>query len=318
MNNRFNKNELIKLYNKFNSIKDIAIYLNIKYNTLHYYFKKYRIGNYSCRGTALTKEELIELYTKFGSITKVAAELSYSYATIRSWYEYYNISVAKSNMNIYHELRSTPMSKQQLSVLIGSMLGDGCLRKSSKCKNALLEISHCEKQLPYLRWKHGLLRPFSRPIKIHETEGKKIICGREVNNSNFYRFYTIVHPDITELFIAYYRKGLKGVNTSLINKTDLIAMGVWFSDDGTIQRDKKGVPKMCNICTNSFTYKEHLVLVEIVKKFFNGTIKIVKRNVEYNGNREYFMIQMTKKKHVCDFLDLIKLVLPECIYYKLS
>lgn len=318
MDNVLKKEELIILYEKFGSIKNVATYLNIKYNTLHYYFKKYKIGNYKCKGTALTKEELIELHNKFGSITKIAAELSFSYATIRSWFEYYNITINTSNMNIYHELRDTPMSAQQISVLIGSMLGDGCFRKSSKCKNALLEISHCEKQLPYLKWKHDLMRPYSRPIKLHEVAGPKIICNRLTNISNFYRFHTIVHPDITNLFYTYYRSGFKGVNTSLVDNVNLLAMAIWFGDDGTIQRDNKGVPKLCNICTNSFTYKEHLILVDIVKKFFEGTIKIVKRDSDYIDGKHYFMIQMTGKRHVCAFLELIKTILPECIHYKLS
>lgn len=319
LDNVFTREELLELYERFSSIKDISEYLNIRYNTLHYYFKKYKIGNYKCRGTDLSKEELIDLHNKLGSITKVAASLTYSYATVRSWYEYYGIITNKSNMNIYHEIKEIPMNQQQISVVLGSLLGDGYVRKASKCKNALLEISHCEKQLPYLKWKHDILRPFSRPIKQTEKEGKKFICGREVNISNFYRFNTIVHPDITNIFNKYYRKGLKGVDSAIIDDIDLIAMSIWFSDDGTIKRDRNGAPIMCNICTNSFTYDEHVILVRAVQKFFKGTTKIVSKHVEYNGeNREYFMIQMTGKKHVCDFLNTMKLILPECIHYKLS
>lgn len=314
----FKKRELEELYIKHQSIKKVAAVLNVKYNTLYYYFRKYKIGNYTGIGPSITKKELIKLHNRYGSITKVAANVSKSYATIRSWYSYYNIIMNKSNMSIFHELRNTPMSLVHKSVVIGSLLGDGHLRIVSHSKNALLEVSHCEKQRQYLEWVHDLMQPFSRPVKFKDKSTKKIIGDYEVNASNFYRFCTINHPDITDIFKKYYRKGLKGVNSSIIEKVDLLAMGIWFCDDGSIRR-RNGSPDMCSIATNSFTYKEHLTLVKIVRKFFDGTIKIYKINNMYKGEkRSYYMLYMLGKKQVNKFLDMIKLVLPECIYYKLS
>lgn len=318
MINRYSKEELEKLYDEYGSIKEIAKFLNVKYNTLHYHFKEYKIGNYTSRGPAMSKEELVKLHEDHGSITKVAVHLSRSYATIRAWYSYYDIIVNKSNMTIFHEIRNTPMTNVHKSIVIGSLLGDGHLRLVPHSKNALLEISHCEKQRQYLQWTHDLLRPFSRPIQFKDKACKKYIGTKLINASNFYRFWTIAHPDITDVFKKYYRKGLKGVDESIIDKVDLLAMSTWFADDGSITR-KNGSPDACSIATHSFTYKEHLVLVEVVRKFFKGTIRIYEVSNYYKGEkRTYFRLQMMKKKCVNDFLDMIKLVLPECIHYKLS
>lgn len=318
MINRYSKEELERLYNEYGSIKEISKFLKVKYNTLYYYFKEYKIGNYTNRGPAMSKDELVKLHEKHGSITKVAAHISKSYATIRAWYSYYGIIINESNMTIFHELRNTPMTQVHKSIIIGSLLGDGHLRLPSHAKNALLEISHCEKQLGYLKWIHGLLQPFSRPIKQTETMGKKMLGDMEINNSNFYRFWTITHPDITEIFKKYYRKGLKGVNETIIDRVDLLAMTTWFVDDGSIRR-RNGQPDMCTIATNSFTYKEHLVLVEIVRKFFKGTIKIYQVSSYYKGEKRlYYMLYMLGKKYVNEFLNMIKLVSPECMHYKLS
>lgn len=314
----FKKEELEELYNKYGSIKKVANFLNMKYNTLHYHFKKYKIGNYTNRGPAMSKEELVELHNIHGSITKVAASLLKSYATIRAWYSYYDIVVNKSNMTIFQELRNTPMTKTHKSVVIGSLLGDGHLRIVSHSKNALLEISHCEKQRQYLEWVHSLMKPFARPIKLKEKATKKLIGDCEVNASNFYRFCTINHPDITDIFKKYYRNGLKGVDRSIIDKVDLLAMSIWFGDDGSVRR-RNGSPDSCSIATNSFTYDEHLVLVKIVRKFFKGTIKIYKTSKWYKGEKRfYYVLYMLGKKQVNEFLDTIKLVLPTSIYYKLS
>jgi len=315
---KIKKDDIIKLLKELGSARRVAEKLNIPYSSIYYYIDKYKIEVIKNR-FPYNKEELIVLHEKYGSITKVASILSKSYSTVRHWYKELDIVINSSGMTIFQELRNTPMSDTHKSVIVGSMLGDGGLWLAPHSKNARLYVCHCEKQLGYLKWIRSLLQPFSRPIKQTEKAGKKIVCGREVNGSNFYRFYTIAHPDITDVFNSYYRKGLKGIDNSLIDKVDLIAMAIWFADDGNICRNKKREPVSCSIATCSFTYKEHLIAAEIVRKFFNGTIKIVKHGGYYKGKkREDYVLNMFGKKHVNEFLTNIKLILPECIHYKLS
>jgi len=316
----FSKEYLEELYVKFGSIKEISKFLNVPYSTIHYHFKENKIGNYKNRGIEISKIDLLKLHNEHGSIGKVASALCKNYATVRAWYSYYDIIINPSNMNIYQEIRNTPMTQIQKSVVIGSLLGDGHLRIVPHSKNALLEISHCEKQLDYLTWKKNLLSPFSRPIKLKEfSNSKKNICGNIVNASNFYRFFTVAHKDITDIFNAYYKNGLKGVNKTIIDEVDLLALSIWFGDDGSIRRNKNKEPICCSIATNSFSYDEQLVLVEVLKKFFNGTIKVYKCGGVYNGiKREDYIIEMFVKNKIQQFLCMIKSILPKCIYYKLS
>lgn len=315
---KIKKDVLIRLYNELGSVYKVAERIGELASTVYYYIDKYNI-DISKKRFPYTKDELIDLHKKYGSITKVSVALSKPYSTVRYWYNEFDIIVNKSGMTIFHELRNTPMYQVQKSVLIGSMLGDGGFWLAPHSKNARLYVCHCEKQLGYLQWVHGLLQPFVRPIIQTEKAGKKMIGNNLVNGSNFYRFYTIAHPDITELFHKYYRNGLKGVDATIIDKVDLLAMSVWFSDDGSIRRSRNKEPLSCIIATNSFTYKEQLVLVEVVRKFFSGKMRIRKQGGYYKGNeRTDYVLEMSGKKHVNDFLDMIKLVLPECIYYKLS
>lgn len=312
------KSTLKRLYNEFGSVYKVAERFGVSTATIYNYVDKYGI-DLSRKRFPYTKEELVKVHEEHGSITKVAAVLSRSYSTVRYWYNEFNIIVNKSGMTIFHELRNTPMHQTQKSVLIGSMLGDGGLWLAPHCKNARLYVCHCEKQLGYLKWIHELLQPFVRPIVQTEKAGKKIIGDHLVNGSDFYRFYTIAHPDVTEVFKLYYRQGLKGVDGSIVDKVDLLAMSIWFGDDGSIRRDRYKNPVGCSIATNSFTYKEHLILVDVVRKFFKGTISIKKQGGYYKEKRRTdYVLHMSGKKHVNDFLDMIKLILPECIHYKLS
>jgi len=312
--NSIKKVDILRLLKELGSVYKVAGRLDVSPGLLYYFINKYEIDITKER-FPYNKQELIKLHEECGSITNVASKLNRNYSTVRHWYKEFNIILNKSGMTVFHKLRNTPMSDVHKSALIGSMLGDGGMWLAPHSKNARLYVCHCEKQLGYLKWLNELFQPFSRPIKQTEKASKKFICGNEVNGSNFYRFYTIAHPDITSIYKTYYRKNIKGIDKSLINKVDLLAMAIWFADDGSIQRNKKKEPVCCSIATCSFTYKEHLIIVDIVRKFFNGTIKISKHG---NKLREDYVLNMYGKQHVNDFLNMIKLILPECIHYKLS
>lgn len=312
--NKIKSHDIKSLYREFKSIDKVAEVLGVSRSTIYNYISKYDIDLEKNR-FPYSKEELIKLHDRYGSISKVAANINRSYSTVRHWYSSLDIVFNKSGMTVFHEIRNTDMTALQKSAVIGSLLGDGGFWLAPHSKNARLYVCHCEKQLPYLKWVHDLFNPFSRPIKQTEKAGKKIVCGREVNNSNFYRFYTIAHPYITSVFKQYYRNGVKGLDNSIVDRIDLLAMSIWFGDDGTIQRGRDGLPYMCDICTNSFTYKEHKILIPALRKFFNGTISIKQHG---GKNREDYMLRMNGKQEVIEFLELIKTVLPECIHYKLS
>jgi hypothetical protein len=312
------KDDLERLFKELGSVHKISERLSVSSSTIYYYFNKYNI-NIDRRRFPYTKEELIELHKKYGSITKVASAISRSYTTVRHWYNSLDIIFNPSGMTVFKEIRETPMSQTHKSIVVGSMLGDGGIWLAPHSRNARLYVCHCEKQLGYLNWIHGLLMPFSRPITQTEKAGPKIFGDTLINGTNFFRFYTIAHPDITEVYKTYYRNNFKYVDTSIINNIDLLSMSIWFADDGSIQRNNIGEPQSCSISTNSFSYKEQLILVEALRRFFDGKIRIKEQGGHYKGiKREDFVISMSGKEEINKFLDMIKLILPECIHYKLS
>ncbi len=319
-NTDIKKDDLERVLIELQSPYKVADRFGVSPATIYNYINNYEIDLSKIKARfPYTKEELIILHEKYGSITKVASAISRSYATVRHWYNSLGIVFNPSGMTIFKELRETPMSQAHKSIIIGSMLGDGGIWLAPHCNNARLYISHCEKQLGYLRWIHGLLMPFSRPITQTEKAGPKMLGDNIVNGSNFFRFYTIAHPDITDIYKTYYKENYKYVDKSIIDKLDLLAMSIWFGDDGSISRDRNGEPLSCSIATNSFSYKEQLILVEALRRFFNGKISIKQQGGEYKGKRrEDFVIVMSGKDEVNKFLDTIKLVLPERIHYKLS
>lgn len=317
---RIKRADLMRVLREVGSVYKVSDRFGVSVQTVYNYLEKYNIDLDSFKNRfPYSKEELIALHKKYGSITKVAAKLSRSYSTVRYWYKSLDIVVNQSGMTVFQELRTTPMSQTHKSALIGSMLGDGGIWLAPHSKNARLYVRHCEKQLGYLRWIHSIFAPFSRPVKLTEHAGKKQIGDYIVNGSDFYSFYTIAHPDVTSVYKKYYVNNYKHVDESIIDKIDLLAMSIWFGDDGSIVRNKKSEPVSCMIATNSFSYEEQLILIEAVRKFFNGTISLKKQGGRYKGKpRDEHVIRMHGKEEVNKFLDMIKLVLPQCIHYKLS
>lgn len=263
-----------------------------------------------------SKDELIRLYISCGSIGKVAAMLSRAYSTVRYWFKKYDIETQESCMTVYQEIRKTPLSDLQKSVVLGSVLGDGTLRLAPHSKNAYLKIGHCEKQRKYLGWKKKILDPFSRPVVLSQKAQQKIIDGKKAYSTDQYEFRTIVHPDITYYYRTYYSKNHKHIlGNDIINSLDLTALAIWFADDGSVYVDKRNGVVSCTIATNSFDYTEQVILKKAVSKFFQGTINI---RPQGNKDRNDMLLRMYGTKKLVDFLFMISSILPTNIHYKLG
>jgi hypothetical protein len=262
-----------------------------------------------------TKQELETMYKVYGSIGKVAAFLNKSYSTVRHWYHINNIETQVSCMNMFHEIRNTPMSNYQKSVVLGSLLGDGNLRLAPHSKNAILRIGHCEKQLNYLLWKNKILKPFSRNVVLDQREKIKFIKDVVCHSTNFYKFNTIAHPDITTTYKQYVKDHKKTVNNAIVDELDPISLAIWFADDGSVVLDKRTNALTCSIATNSFSYKEQLILIGALQKFFDGTIQIAKQG---NKDRDDVYLRLFNTKSIIKFLNPMLDILPECIHYKFN
>ncbi len=262
-----------------------------------------------------SKEELEELYKNLGSIGKVAAHFSKSYNTVRYWYKKYDIEFETAK-SLFHELKDTPLSDLHRSIVLGSILGDGHIDLPHHSKNARLSINHSEKQLSYLAWKNKMLKPFSADIKLREKAKKHFIKGREVYSTDCYYFRTISHQDLTIFHERFYKNRIKTIDESVINDLDLLSLGVWYSDDGSVHIDKRSSGSVyLNMATNGFSYEEQFILMEALAKFFKGTIRTYQHS---DKDRHDYYIRMYRTKHVIEFLKMISSVLPKCIHYKLG
>ena|SRR3989338_2061078 len=204
-----------------------------------------------------------------------------------------------TNSTPIREMRSAlTLSVLQREVLVGSILGDGCLVANSWKKNYRLKMEQCEAQRRYLFRKYALFKNFtlSSPHNRIETQA--------------WSFRTISHPQFTNYHELFYRYGKKVVPASIGELLIApISIAVWYMDDGMLNSRKDSV--LLN--TQSFSYKENEMLKQCLKRNFGIEATIVR-------NKKYWMLYIRKqyapvfmrlvKRHVTDLMSEKLLVTP--------
>jgi len=185
--------------------------------------------------------------------------------------------------------RSKPFSQLQREFIIGSLLGDAYLTRTTA--GYALRFHHGAKQKSYIDWKYELLKDYVRtPPKMSD--------GR-------YYFRTVTHPELSSIRDEFYPDGVKTVPLDLLTKElNSFGLAVWYMDDGS--RDGK----QARINTQRFTKDEHSVLRTFLSAKFGVETTI-------NKDREYCRLRITGSS-MEQFASLIRSHLTSDMLYKLS
>ena len=263
------------------------------------------------------KEILYSLYVDEQlSLAKMAVMFNNTAMTVRAWLINYGIKLRPAPMNVYNEIRSVDFNKEQKSLLIGSILGDGGLRIPKKGKNAHFYERHCEKQLPYLVWKRDKLVPFVQKKIGMEKGGDHIISGVKCVVQDSYKMVTVSHTHLTELWKMFYcGNGNKILPANISEYLNLFVIAVWICDDGSLVWNNIRRTYRIDLHTENFTYDEQVVLCRALSVYFKGHIKIYKR--KYIGGIRYY-ISLRGKQELHEFCSKLIEFVPDCMKYKFT
>lgn len=185
------------------------------------------------------------------------------------------------------------LNQVQQSILVGSLLGDGTLRKAQGKKNALFEVNHAYKSKVYVDWKYENLKEFVlTPPKKRTNNGTRIA----------YRFTTRSLQIFTDFHNQFYCNNHKIIPFSLI--VDELALAVWFMDDGSKSRNA------VYFNTQQFSQEEQKFLLNMLRDRFGiyGSL---------NKDKIYFRIRIAVNSMI-RFKILIKPYLLPIFKYKLD
>lgn len=198
------------------------------------------------------------------------------------------------------------LSSYQEAVLLGTLLGDGCLTMGPAHQNARLQFGQGIEEKAYVFWKYEVLKDWFIHQPILRTQAYHKDTSRK---QKLWRCESIRHPVFTECYYLFYPNGEKIVPqriTEILRSP--ISLAVWYMDDGT-KLEGKGA----YFSTQNFTLEDHKKLVCLLQKNFCLSSKPHKQR---QRDGKYYRLYIPKK----EFEKLKALIEPHilpCFQYKL-
>ena len=186
------------------------------------------------------------------------------------------------------------LTQLQKDVIIGSILGDGYLRKLPGRKEAFLEINHSIKAKEYVEWKYKILKDLTVSPPKERKNGKKWKVA--------YRFFTKQHPELSKLLEKFYQNGRKVIPKDL--ELNELILAVWFMDDGS--KTKKGD---VYLNTQQFSFKDQRRLLHLLRKL--GI------RARMNKDKKYYRIRIYKES-IPKFVAMIEPYILPSMRYKIE
>lgn len=173
-----------------------------------------------------------------------------------------------------------PYKGEFLGVIVGMLLGDGCICKSNIEK---LIICHGEKQKDYFDWKCKILESFG--YKMFKVRSQISGFGDGSNGKKYKKFIVDFYDKRNSWFYRkFYINGKRKITYQLIRHLNQYGLAIWFMDDGNNAMSKKksgknpeGI-KYNYYCLNTqgYSYEENVIIQKILKKRFNLVSSIQK------------------------------------------
>ena len=199
-------------------------------------------------------------------------------------------------------MKMMKLTKQQTSVLIGTILGDGFLQKTGE-KNARLRLEHSQKQKDYVLWKGNI---FGRLFQGKPNYLERI-HPKSKETYKYCRWQSSAGPAFGKWRKYFYPNGKKIIPINIGEiLTEPITLAVWYMDDGYFNK----IDRNSYIYLGRVTRTETEILQKAIMKNFDIVATIYdKKN---KGFVLFFGAKETKKLQA-----LIRPFIIESLQYKL-
>jgi len=142
------------------------------------------------------------------------------------------------------EAREIRFSKSHRQVVIGTLLGDGYLDRTTR--GYALRIHHGIVQKEYVDYKYQLIKCFVNSAP--KASGKA------------YYFRTVSHPELTDLRNNFYIKQKKILPKNLLEESFYaLSFAIWIMDDGAADKNQLRINTQC------FSLEEHIWLTNFLQ-----------------------------------------------------
>jgi hypothetical protein len=203
--------------------------------------------------------------------------------------------MAITNSHEIREKRSQlTLTDKQKHILVGSLLGDGCLIPNAWKKHYRFQVEQSNKHKDYVLWLHN------------EFKDWVLQLPKFYKQSDSWRFRTISHPDLTALYHLFYKDGIKTIPDDIEQLlTHPLSLAIWAMDDGCLAKRRGFI-----FNTQSFSEKGNKALQQCLHKNFG--ISFSSLHQDKDNVRLYI-----KKKSIRFLSEIVKPYVRKEFMYKL-
>lgn len=178
----------------------------------------------------------------------------------------------------------TLLSKYQKQLLLGTLIGDGSIWKTSDTSRPTIRISHSDKQLGYLEFKKSILNKICKEIRVQKNnergfnkrEGALLYSIETQRKMQFEEFYQKLYSKHSE--IKSY--------VPILEELDWFGLCVWYLDDGSTNKGNKS--STISIALSNLLEEDEVEIPLVLKRKFNldcvvktyNSYKVLEFNVE--------------------------------------
>lgn len=176
-------------------------------------------------------DKVVGLINSGASVLDIAQEFKCSDCAVSRFLEEINLrAITQKNWDRIQQMRRFEINSSLRGSLIGTVLGDGWLVK--KPTGTQFGVFHSSKQAEYLNFKFRLFKPIVSilsPYIEYNIERKR----------DGLSFWSIIHPQLDDLYNKFYGTGQKRVTKKLLQDLTLLGFALWYMDDGSYSKSTK-------------------------------------------------------------------------------
>ena len=202
------------------------------------------------------------------------------FTNLHKLYIYFILTVTDNRIIRYKSwLRIGPHNHDILSIIFGSLLGDGHAEKRTGGFGTRITFYQEDSHIEYILWLHNLISSNGYCNSIPPVMTTRISKGG--NLRKIVRFRTWTYTSFNWIHDIWYDNGIKKVPNCVGEYLTPLALAIWIMDDGA------KVGKGLKLCTNSFSYQDCLFLTKVLYNNFS-----IKASVQSAGdimNNQYII-----------------------------
>jgi len=194
------------------------------------------------------------------------------------WNIFFISILSENNNNKYKGwYRIGPHNHDILSIIFGSLLGDGHAEKRISGIGTRITFYQEDSHYKYILWLHNIISSkgyCNNNIPILTTR-----IGKGGKLRKIARFRTWTYTSFNWIHDLWYDNGIKKVPLCIGEYLTPLALAIWIMDDGS------KVSQGLKLSTNSFTYEDCLLLIQVLNE--NFSIKATIQSAGIVGKDQY-------------------------------